>query len=805
MPQKVSLSSWNIGEISQTAIGDYEQEVYPASCRFLRNFVVSDTGKLWRRPGYEHHIKLNTSSEELKLIPYYHRASTSILVFSVTGTHPDLILQFDWYFLEDNGEGREKFVKQNATPFQLKNSYGTTFRQQDFEADRPTLFDINRLSWVQVDNYIYLTHLNMEDPWEIQFSGISFATRNFSTSDRSYYFDVWYDDATEGSERWIKEVQTDLTEGGGLADDGSDIGWQDYTGIKAADSEPNQGKNNGEPIQSFKYLTAVTFYMERLIWVGGPRVHGSGAGDPLSCGFQYNTSIPATIKIDPFNILASDPFMYRASSDLGYDTFQWVSSGPLLMGGANSGAWVLSNPQTRAIDTTNPLMFKATSNGAYWVPGKTVGDAILYFQRPGYRLNEFLFSNVSQNYVAANLTEYAGHLFYENTPREMNVQRSPFNAAMILREDGTMTSLTYHRQKKIAAWAQHPAANMTNPNVDDEGSKVISTTIFSDGVFDKLVVAVKRYNSTGSYIALEMMDNYIPDKVGGIFVDTAITQTMSGEASIISITPDENGYLINMGSDAISLSMGDVVNFIDAKRTDDGIQSVTSTDYDYIYGDWEVIYVQGNSFKIKAENGRSYEGIYKSYEDTGEANSYIDFGRVKKVTIHPSDDRFEPLRGLNCKALLDGQPIDIYVSKDFQKFYLSDSIPPGWEGDESELSDLNVHWNDIIIGRPYTSLFSPMVLKKQIHKGKLNRIEIETFRSLGGKVGIGEVSLGNDMNFIKEADIFYPVTFDDGELYTGTIKPDIVGGFEGDPLWYIRTDDPFPFNITNVTYELGAN
>lgn len=805
MLQKISLSSWNIGEISQTAIGDYQNELYPTSCRYLRNFVVSETGKLWRRPGYEFHTKIDQSS--VKLIPYYHRLSTSILVFYLTGTHPDLTLNFDWYFPEDNGEGRKKLTKQNATPFQLLNAYGTTFRQQDFDEGRPTEVDINRLSWVQVDNYIYLTHMNMEDPFEIQFNGYNFIPKNFSTNDRSYYWDIWYDDSVEENERWVKEVQTDLSAGGGKDENGNDIGWQNYTGIKAADTEPNMGKHNDTPIQSFKYLTSVTFYMERMIWTSGPRIHGSATGDPLACGVQYNSSIPPSIKIDPFSIIRSDPIMYRASSDLGYDTFSWVASGSLLMGGANSGAWVLSNPQTREIDATNPLMFKATSNGAHWVPGRTVGDTLLYFQRPGLQLNEFIFSNVSQNYIARNLSEFSGHLFFDSKPTELIVQRSPFNAAMILREDGSLVSFTYHRQRGIEAWAQHPFDDVTNANVEDEGSKVISTTIFSDGVNDQIVIAVKRYNSDGAYYALEMIDNYTPSKIGGIFVDTAITQTLPVESEVLTIEPQSGGHIFSYDDSNGIIAVGDYIEFLDAERTDDGVQPVTSDNYDYIYGVWEVYEVDPTKpeFKIRDTKKTNYEGIYKLATSLITENAYINRGRFRKVTNHPIDDRFEPLRGINCKALLDSQPFDVYVSKDYNKFYLADSIPKVWDGDETKLVELDIWWNDIIIGRPFTSLFSPLVLKKQIHKGKLNKIEIEAFRSLGGKVGIGEVSLDNVLTIIKEADFVYPVTFEDKELYTGTLKPDIVGGFEGDPLWFIKTNDAVPFNITNISYELGAN
>ena len=818
MPQKVSISRWNIGESSQKSIGDFDQPLYNTSCRFLRNFIVSGTGKVWRRPGLEHHVEV--TRDGAVLVPFYLPDDTLVLVFYMTGIAPAQTLFFDWYLLSDTGEPKKKFVRQPAAaPVSYRMAAAapaTTFTADSFLNGRPKEVNLHRLSYVQVDNYIYITHANMEDPWEIEFKydTMDFYPVNFSTSNRSYYFDISYD-TTPTPDVWKKDKQTDFNVGGGTGSGAGSPptapfpGWTSYTGREFIAADPNQGLTT-TPKQTFKYLAGVTFSYERLVWTVGSYVHGSGGGDPLCCGLQYNASIPVTITEDPFKILSSDPFLYRASSDLGYENFNWLAGGPLLMGGANNGAWVLSNPSVGGIDTLNPLMYKATSNGAYWVPGKNVGDALLYFQRPGRQLNEFLYTNSSKNFVANNLTEYADHIFFDHPPVEMHVQRSPFNVVWILREDGTLVTVTYDRQKKFAAWAQHPQDISGSPKVSDGGSVVESMCMYSDGVIDQPVTLTKRFNASGPYHALELMDLYTPKTIGGTFVDAAQLQKLDGDWPILYLSPDvTNGHWIRYDDSLGSFADGQFIQFPGATRTEDGVPAYASINSDYIYGTWEIFDHDTalHHFRIKDNTGAPYIGIYLTTSMGATENAYITLGSARRVTIHPitGDTRFAHLAGLECEAVMDGSPHSIYVNTTATKFYDKDTIPADWSGVEADIEESTIYWNDIVIGRRYTSIFSPLVLKKQIHKGKINKIELEVFRSLGGVVGIGSVSLENDLNISKQTDLTYPVSYDDGSLYTGTIKPQIVGGFEDDPLWFIAVNKAVPFNITNIIYTLGAN
>jgi len=795
VPQTIFISRWKLGEAGPRSAGDFGQEIYPTSCRRLRNFVVSETGKIYRRPGFVHHTVIPHS--DVKLVSFYRREDTFILAFWLDGIAPAQTLKVDWY-------------KKVSGILTYQATYDLTeFHADDFLQDRPLAVDLARISHVQLENDLILTHPNMPDPWDLRYDTVAapgeFVAANFSESNRSWYYDVNYTKGTGDPvvDTWQKLTQVDLTDGGGDAAGGA-AGWTAYTG--KIFTGKNQGKGpDGTPPQTFKYLSCVTFSFERLVWARGSFVHGSAGGDPDGLGIQLNGNNDQSIfTIDPFQLIASDPFIYQASSDLGYEDFYWLASGSLLMGGANNGAWVLSNAQAGGLDATNPLMYKSTSHGAFWVPGKVVGDAMLYFQRPGRQLNEFLFNQATQNYEATNLSEYSSHIFFDSQPRGMELQRSPFNIAWIVREDGALVSFTYDRLRGIVAWAQHPFVKSLGEPTQFEGGEVKSLCIYSDGLIDAPVVHIKRENSDGVYYALEVMAEYTPADSQGIFCDASLQKQYAGPYPVTAIIEDStNGHVLHISG---TLAVGETIKFIDAQRVDDGAPA--SDKGDYIYGTWEIIEVVAtNEYRMKNELGETYRGIWE-FSPPATENAYTNYGSARVVTKQPDvPGDFLHLRGVFCVSLMDGNPHPVYVSRDGATFYNSDTFAEDWDGDEASLTpdmENKIWFTHLTIGRSYESSFSPFILKKQINKGKITKIELELFRSLGGKVGTANVSRDDQLQFLKLVDITYPSKFEEFELYDGTIKPKVVGGYGDDPLWLVLVDEAVPFNIMNVIFFLEA-
>lgn len=794
MADKISLSRWNIGEASKRSIGDFENPSYATSCRILKNFVISENGKAWRRPGLRFHAKCTVDGtptgapigNNVKLFPYYRRDESFVLLFFLTGSGGTTALNLHWYRMIG---GVFTFQAAIGDPFYQ-------FEPVDFEEDRPNTADVNVVSAVQVDEFMYITHPNMEDPNTIKFTDTGFTLENYSADSATYInvtSEVEPDPATPDSVyRWVKDKVTTLEPVAEADPIPESPGWFPYTG---SDANINQ---------TFKYLSCVTFAYERLVFARGPHVHGSLIGDPLMIGHQYDPSNEGGTdsRIEVPGILSSDPFSYTASSDLGYEDIYWLASGSLLMGGANNGAWVLSNPAVGGIDTLNPLMYKATSNGAYRIQGKTVGDALLYFQRPGRILNEFIFTEASRNYMATNMSEFSDHLFYDQPPEEMEVQRAPFNVVWIIREDGVLVSFTYDRQRNIYAWARH---NLDSEFKDSKPTGVfLSLTMSSDSINDYPVFYMERENADGKFNTLEVMDEYTPDQITGLFVDSAKEERRSGKFTITSIAEGTGKRILTYtGPDPTN---DEKVNFEDAFRTEDAVAPIIENKYDYIHGLWFIkdLDTGAHTFTIEDETGEPYNGIYTKGEDE---NSYTNYGYCEEVDTQPDNPAlYEHLSKNMCEALLDSKSYAIYIASDV-RFYNPELFPEDWDGDELLLTDdmlLDVEWNHIIIGHPYESIFAPYILKKQINKGKMTKMELEVFRTLGGQIGTANMGLDDKIQSIKIIDITYPSLIEEDLLYTGTVKPQIVGGFGDDPFFFIYVNKAVPFNLTNIAYFLEA-
>jgi len=313
------------------------------------------------------------------------------------------------------------------------------------------------------------------------------------------------------------------------------------------------------------------------------------------------------------------------------------------------------------------------------------------------------------------------------------------------------------------------------------------------------------------------MAEYTPADSQGIFCDASLQTILPGPHTVTHIDEDHvNGHVINITG---SLEVGDRIKFTNAQRVDQ--ETPASDKGDYIYGTWEIVEVVAvHTYRMKNELGETYG---KSYLDSdgqtinpdiwefsppATENAYTNYGSARVVIKQPDVPAdYNHLRGVFCVSLMDGNPHPIYVSRDGATFYNSDTFAEDWDGNEASLTpdmENKIWFTHLTIGRSYESSFSPFILKKQINKGKITKIELELFRSLGGKVGTANVSRDDQLQFLKLVDITYPSKFEEFELYDGTIKPKVVGGYGDDPLWLVLVDEAVPFNIMNVIFFLEA-
>lgn len=93
--------------------------------------------------------------------------------------------------------------------------------------------------------------------------------------------------------------------------------------------------------------------------------------------------------------------------------------------------------------------------GSYYIQPVVIGDRFLFVQARGSIIRDFGFEYTDGNYKGNDLTILATHLFNGFTVADWCYQQTPNSILWVVRNDGTLLSLTYIREQQILAWTRH--------------------------------------------------------------------------------------------------------------------------------------------------------------------------------------------------------------------------------------------------------------------------------------------------------------------------------------------------------------
>lgn len=124
-----------------------------------------------------------------------------------------------------------------------------------------------------------------------------------------------------------------------------------------------------------------------------------------------------------------------------------------LIVGSSDGAWqvsggALGEPVTPSNVVASPQAF----NGASDVPPIPVNYDILYVQNQSNVVRDLTYNFYVNNYVGADMTVLANHLFYGFEIEEWAYQEEPTKVVWAVRNDGTLLSFTFLKEQEIYAW-----------------------------------------------------------------------------------------------------------------------------------------------------------------------------------------------------------------------------------------------------------------------------------------------------------------------------------------------------------------
>lgn len=189
------------------------------------------------------------------------------------------------------------------------------------------------------------------------------------------------------------------------------------------------------------YPAAVSFHEQRLVFARGLDIWGSqiqnyeefGDNDPLDDASGYH---------------------YELSSDKNEDIY-WLVSHLDSIFGTSAGDWRMHGYGGPITPLTLIDAKKQSTYGSIDVQAVLANDAVVFAQKGGKVLRDFIYSYERGGYLSPNLTFMAKHILGTGLV-DMAFQQIPDPIIWCVRADGEIATLTYQKQHNIVAWQRQP-------------------------------------------------------------------------------------------------------------------------------------------------------------------------------------------------------------------------------------------------------------------------------------------------------------------------------------------------------------
>ena len=221
--------------------------------------------------------------------------------------------------------------------------------------------------------------------------------------------------------------------------------------------------------------------------------------------------------------LDDDPYIFVLVGSGQQNEIQWSVPKKALVFGTVGGEHLFSaSNDDEAITPTNVQAKLQTTYGSENIRAEIVNQAILFIQRGGLKVREFLFDFKAEAHKADDLTVFAEHIT-ETGIVDIAFQRNLNPILWCVRDDGEIAIMTYERDQNVFSWAR----------IVTDGS-FESIDIIYGGVRseDEIWVTVKRdiNGSTARYVERFKPQNW-EQKDDAMMVDSALVVTSTSRAA----------------------------------------------------------------------------------------------------------------------------------------------------------------------------------------------------------------------------------------------------------------------------------
>lgn len=442
---------------------------YGVGCRTLKNFIVTPTGGIYKRPGLRFVAK--AKSNNVRLIP-----------FDFNGTEKQsYVLEVGNGYIRFYSRGGQ--VVSGSTPLELSVS--------DLSGK-----DLSKLSYVQSADMIYFAHPQMQ-PWRLE--------RNSATS--------W----TYQPLSFISNRKEPLP-------------WTSITSGYAEEVENENGETETvtktETISGNDYPSLVRIYEDRLVYAATPKrplnVWISKLADFLNFDINTNTEVDEDGKFvrdhgEPF---PEDAIFLRLNGSR-VNPIKWMLDMEQLVVGTNT-----SEIRIQGSDIDSPLTPASTGHkrqsnyGSNDVQAIMLGSSAMFVSRTGTNIYTLDYQDFGYRFKSSPLNLLCPEATAAGVI-EMHAMSEPEPIAWCILKDGTFAGCTYIRDQQIYAWHTH-----------ETDGKVKSGAIIPYLEGDQFWMAVERNGETFIEYLETPFDVYSEDATYTVFMDAMLSGTTAADGYV---------------------------------------------------------------------------------------------------------------------------------------------------------------------------------------------------------------------------------------------------------------------------------
>lgn len=239
------------------------------------------------------------------------------------------------------------------------------------------------------------------------------------------------------------------------------------------------------------------------------------------------------------------------------------------------GAWQVNGGSQTAVTPTTQTATPQAYNGCHFhVPPIQINYDILYVQSKGSIVRDLSYNFFVNIYTGTDLTVLSNHLFNNYQVQYWAWAQEPYKLVWLVRNDGTMLSLTYLKEQEIFSWTRHDTngeficvcsvPEQINPNIP------VSVN-FSPALYDAVYCITQRYVQGAWRYYSERMDSRIWQTVEDSFcVDAGLEYPQSYPNASLSASSSTGTTTFTASSSIFSSgNIGDVL------RIGGGIATIT--------------------------------------------------------------------------------------------------------------------------------------------------------------------------------------------------------------------------------------